>query len=261
MTPLQAFSFEKAVVLDGATGDVLFEHHAHEKSRVASLTKIMTAVVALEYGHLSDTTLISQRAAEMTGSSVYLNVGQKVTLSDLLYALMLRSGNDASIAIAEMIGGSEAGVVYLMNEKARMLGLHQSTFKNPHGLDEPDHLSSAYDLAILTRHALTVPGFIEISSERAYQSEASTYPWLHKHKLVKYQVEETLLGKTGYTTSAGRTLMTVFRKQHQPIIVVTLNAPNDWTDHQTLFQQAEIKEDPDLGEHDLSPFLGVRVCL
>jgi D-alanyl-D-alanine carboxypeptidase len=133
----------------------------------------------------------------------------------------------------------EAGFVYLMNEKARMLGLHQSTFKNPHGLDAKAHLSSAYNLAVLTRHALTIPGFIEISSDRAYQSEASTYPWLHKHKLVKYQAEATLLGKTGYTTSAGRTLMTVFQKQHQPIIVVTLNAPNDWTDHQTLFQQAD----------------------
>lgn len=167
----------------------------------------------------------------MKESSVYLNVGQEVTLRDLLYALMLRSGNDARIAIAEMIGGREAGFVYLMNEKAQMLGLHQSTFKNSHGLDAKDHLSSAYDLTRLTHHALTVLGFIEISSERAYQSEASTYPWLHKHKLVKYQAEATLLGKTGYTTSAGRTLMTVFQKQHQPIIVVTLNAPNDWTDH------------------------------
>lgn len=239
VTPLQAFSFEKTVVLDGTTRDVLFEHHAYEKSRVASLTKIMSAVVALEYGKLSDTTLISQKASDMTGSSVYLNVGQEVTLRDLLYALMLRSGNDASIAIAEMIGGSEAGFVYLLNQKARMLGLHQSTFKNPHRLDAKDHLSSAYDLAVLTRHALTIPGFIEISSDRAYQSEASTYPWLHKHKLVKYQAEATLLGKTGYTTSAGRTPMTVFQKQQHPIIVVTLNAPNDWTDHQTLLQQTD----------------------
>ena len=120
-----------------------------------------------------------------------------------------------------------------------MLGLHQSTFKNPHGLDAKDHLSSVYDLAVLTRHALTIPGFIGISSDRAYQSEASTYPWLHKHKLVKYQAEATLLGKTGYTTSAVRTLMTVFQKQQHPIIVVTLNAPNDWTDHQTLLQQTD----------------------
>lgn len=257
--PVQAFSFEKAVVLDGTTGDVLFEHQAFEKSRVASLTKIMTAVIALEYGQLSDTTRISQAASEMTGSSVYLKVGQQVSLSDLLYALMLRSGNDASIAIAEMIGGSEAGFVYLMNQKARMLGLHQSTFKNPHGLDEANHLSSAYDLAVLTRHALTVPGFVEISGARAYQSEASTYPWLHKHKLVKYQVEETLLGKTGYTTLAGRTLMTVFQK-HYPIIVVTLNAPNDWTDHHTLFEQAKITEAPELKKPDMFPYLGVRLC-
>mgnify|MGYP001770997443 CR=1 FL=1 len=116
VTPLQAFSFEKAVVLDGVTGDVLFEHHAYEKSRVASLTKIMSAVVALEYGKLTDTTLVSQKAAEMTGSSVYLNIGQKVTLRDLLHALMLCSGNDASMAIAEMIGGSEAGFVYWYND-------------------------------------------------------------------------------------------------------------------------------------------------
>jgi len=150
--------------------------------------------------------------------------------------------------------------LYLMNQKARMLGLHQSTFKNPHELDAKDHLSSAYDLAVSTRHALTILGFIGISSDRAYQSEASTYPWLNKNKLVKYQAEATLLEKTGYTTSAGRTLMTVFQKQHQPIIVVTLNAPNDWTDHQTLFQQAEIKKEPALRERGLFPFLGVRVC-
>lgn len=255
MTPVQAFSFEKAVVLNGLTGDVLYEKQAYEASRVASLTKIMTAVVALEYGQLSDTTTVSQAASEMTGSSVYLKVGQHVTLEELLYALMLRSGNDASLAIAEMIGGSEAGFVFLMNQKARMLGLHQSTFKNPHGLDEENHVSSAYDLAVLTRHALTFPDFINITSERVYQSKVSTYPWLHKHKLVKYQYAQTILGKTGYTTLAGRTLMTVFRKDQHPVIVVTLNAPNDWADHQSLMRQVTIPKEP-----DVFPYLGVSLC-
>lgn len=253
--PLQAYSFEKAVVMNGATGDVLFEQQAYDQTSIASLTKIMTAVVAIEYGQLTDETRISHRASGMHGSSVYLKHGQRLTLEDLLYALMLRSGNDASLAIAEMIGGSEAGFVYLMNEKARLLGLSQTTFKNPHGLDEPNHLSSAYDLAVLSRYALSLPEFIKVSGERAYQSKHMAYPWIHKHKLVKYSHTSVLLGKTGYTKQAGRTLMTVFQDD-VPVIVVTLNATDDWNDHRLLFKKSREVLDQS-AETPIVPYVGV----
>ncbi|GEN56716.1 hypothetical protein GCM10012290_13330 [Halolactibacillus alkaliphilus] len=257
-TDVRAFSFEKAVVVDGVTGEVLYDHLGRERANVASLTKIMTAIVALEYGQLDDETIVSERASKMEGSSVYLKPGTRISLRDLLYALMLRSGNDASVAIAEMIGGSEAGFVFLMNEKARMLGLYDTCFKNAHGLDSDNHYSSAYDLAVMTQVALGFNAFIDISGARAYQSQAVDYPWIHKHKLVKYHVAPSVLGKTGYTKSAGRTLMTVFEKNQRPIIVVTLNAPNDWLDHQQLLATVNVsKETNEIVPH---PLLGVRIC-
>src|SRR5699024_7368504 len=138
-----------ALLMDASTGRVLVEKNAHEQTRIASLTKIMTAIIAIEEGKLDDIVLASERAVHISGSSIYLQQNEKIRLEDLLYGLMLRSGNDAAVAIAEHIGGSMEGFVYLMNEKARLLGMVNTHFMNPHGLDEDGHYSTAYDLAKL----------------------------------------------------------------------------------------------------------------
>lgn len=148
-------SAENYILLDELTNRVLSEKDAHKQVSVASITKVMTAVVALEYGDLSDRIKVSKEAINTNGSSIYLEEGEIMTLEDLLYGLMLRSGNDAAKVIAEHIGGSEEGFVYLMNETAAFLGMNNSHFMNPHGLDEDNHYSSAYDIAILMQYAMS----------------------------------------------------------------------------------------------------------
>src|SRR5699024_6625114 len=150
----------KAVLIDQNTGEVLFDKNAHDKAPIASITKIMTAIIALEAGvDLTEKVTVSYDATITEGSSIYLKHKERVTLEDLIYGLMLRSGNDAAIAISEQIGGSEEGFVYLMNEKAKWLGMINTNFTNPHGLHDETHYSTAYDMAILMRYAMNNEAF------------------------------------------------------------------------------------------------------
>ena len=155
-------SAQYACVMDSLTGRVLFEKNAYARHSMASTTKIMTALVALESGNTNDIVTVSANAAGTEGSSIYLKAGEKITLKDLLYGLMLESGNDAAIAVAEHIGGSVEGFAELMNQKAKAVGANQTQFKNPNGLDEDGHYTTAYDLALITRAALRNKDFAEI---------------------------------------------------------------------------------------------------
>lgn len=229
-------SADHYILMEETTGRVLLEENANEQVSVASITKVMTAIVALEYGNLDDRIKISEEAIQTNGSSIYLEVGEELTLEDLLYGLMLRSGNDAAKAIAEHVGGSEAGFVYLMNETAAYLGMTDSHFMNPHGLDEPEHYSSAHDIALLMRYAMEHDEFKKISQTKSYQSVSRTYPWLNKNKLLTEKYPYSTGGKTGFTNQAGRTLVTTATKDDLNLIVVTLNAPDDWQDHMQLFE-------------------------
>lgn len=229
-------SGQHAVLMEETTGRVIFEKRAHERQPVASITKVMTAIVALEYGTLSDKVKVSERAVHTGGSSIYLEQGEKISLEDLLYGLMLRSGNDASVAIAEHIGASVEGFVYLMNEKAHYLGMTNTHFMNPHGLDEEGHYSSAYDIALLMRYAMQNEIFEKISSTKVYRSKNWMYSWYNKNKLLTQLYEPCTGGKTGFTKKAGRTLVTTASKDGLSLIVVTLNAPDDWRDHMALYE-------------------------
>ena len=231
-------SAERAVLMDQETGDVLFEKDAYTKTEIASITKVMTALVALQYGNLEDEVKISRKAAFTTGSSIYLEINEKMTLEDLLYGLMLRSGNDAAVAIAEHVGGSEAGFVYLMNETAEYIGMTDTHFMNAHGLDKETHYSTAYDMALLTQHAMDNEIFRKISGTKSYQAETRAYAWQNKNKLLTSLYEASTGGKTGYTKIAGRTLISTAEKSEQDLIAVTLNAPDDWNDHILLFERA-----------------------
>lgn len=229
-------SATNAVLLEAHSNRVLYDKAKDEQVPIASITKVMTAIVAIEYGSLDDVVAVSERAIQTEGSSIYLKTGEKMTLEDLLYGLMLRSGNDAANAIAEHIGGSIEGFVHLMNAKAAYIGMTQTNFANPHGLDDDNHYSTAYDIAILMSYAMKNETFQTISSTKSYLSSNRTYAWHNKNKLLTSLYEYCNGGKTGFTRRAGRTLVTTAHKNDMDLIAVTLNAPNDWNDHIALYE-------------------------
>jgi D-alanyl-D-alanine carboxypeptidase len=232
-------SAQAAILMDVASDRVLFAKNADQPMKVASLTKIMTAIIAIEKGELDQLVRVSPKAVGIEGSSIYLKAGDQVPLRTLLYGLMLRSGNDAAMAIAEHIGGSVEGFVYLMNEKATYLGLKNTHFMNPHGLDKPNHYSSAHDLAILTSYALKNPVFREIVKTKVialpWPGETWRHKFYNKNKLLRmYSYADGV--KTGFTKQAGRTLVTSATKNGQQLVAVTLNDPNDWLDSTKMFE-------------------------
>jgi D-alanyl-D-alanine carboxypeptidase (penicillin-binding protein 5/6) len=232
-------SAQAAAMIDVASGRFLYEKEADRRMPIASVTKIMTAIVAIENGNLTDRVTVSPRAEGVEGSSIYLKAGERIPLEHLLYGLMLRSGNDAAVAIAEHVGGSVEGFVYMMNEKAEYLGLSNTHFANPHGLDHPDHYSTAADLARLTVYALKNPTFRKIVG-----TEVKTVPWpgekwhrkwYNKNKMLRfYRWADGV--KTGYTKQARRTLVSSASRDGRQLVTVTLNAPDDWNDSMRLLE-------------------------
>lgn len=231
-----AVSANNAILIEQSTGRVLFEKRGDEEQSIASITKIMTAIIAIESGKMKEKATASRRAIYTEGSSIYLEQGEKMTIKDLVYGLMLRSGNDAAVAISEHIGGSEEGFVYLMNKKARWLGMMHTSFDNPHGLDADNHYSSAYDMAMLMRYAMDNKVFKKVSGSKIYQSDSRSYSWRNKNKLLTQYYEYCTGGKTGFTKKTGRTLITSAHKNGMDLIAVTLNAPDDWRDHIAMFE-------------------------
>lgn len=228
---------KSAILMEQDTGRILFEKNAYSKMRIASITKIMTAILAIEYGNLDDDVTVSKNAAYTEGSSIYLKPEQKIKLKDLVYGLMLRSGNDAAVAIAEHIGGSVEGFVYMMNQKAQEIGMMNTEFSNPHGLDDHEnHYSTAYDMALLTKYAMENKEYQKVSSTKVYKSEDGKYVWKNKNKLLTQLYKYSTGGKTGYTKRANRTLVSTASKDDLHLIVVTLNDPDDWNDHIHLFE-------------------------
>jgi len=226
-----------AALIDVESGRLLYTFQGDQPMKIASLTKIMTAIVAIEHGKLSDMVKTSKRAAGREGSSIYLKLGEEMSLQNMLYGLMLRSGNDVATAIAEHVGGSEEGFVHMMNEKAQMLGMAHSQFMNPHGLDIEGHYSSANDMAKLTAYALKNPTFKEIVKTKVKSApnpnDKWDYTWKNKNKmLTMYDGADGV--KTGYTKQAFRCLVSSATRNGQQLAVVTLNDGDDWVDHQKL---------------------------
>ncbi|WML47656.1 D-alanyl-D-alanine carboxypeptidase family protein [Neobacillus sp. PS3-34] len=233
-------SAKSAILMEQKTGRVLYEKDAHKISRIASITKIMTAILAIESGKMDEYVKVSNKATKAEGSSIYLKAGEKIKLKDLVYGLMLRSGNDAAVAIAEYVGGSVDGFAFLMNLKAREIGMENTHFSNPHGLDDHEnHYSTAYDMALLTRYAMMNKEFKKISSTKIHRapnpSEQWDRVWKNKNRLLtKYKY--CTGGKTGYTKRAKRTLVTTAAKGDMKLIAVTLNGPDDWNDHISMYE-------------------------
>jgi D-alanyl-D-alanine carboxypeptidase (penicillin-binding protein 5/6) len=236
-------SAKAAILIEQESGRVLFGQNENEVMRIASITKIMTAILAIESGKLDETVTVSDRAFGTEGSSLFLKRGEKIKLEDLVYGLMLRSGNDAAVAIAEHVGGSLEGFIFLMNQKAAQLGMSNSTFANPHGLDDhEEHYSTAYDMAKLTRYAMNNPQYQKISGTESYrvsrEGEKWDTIWKNKNRLLSGLYKYCTGGKTGYTKRAKRTLVTTAEKNDLGLVAVTLNGPDDWNDHISMYNWA-----------------------
>lgn len=229
-----ALSAEKAILMDAATGRVLFEYNADEQSLIASTTKIMTALVVCEQCNVLDRMRIPKEAVGIEGSSMYLQEGEILTVQELLYGLMLHSGNDAAVALALYCGGTVEGFAQLMNDKARQLGMENSHFVNPNGLDAPNHYSTARDLAILAAYAMENPIFRQTVSTK---NISIGQRHLRNHNKLLWQVDGADGVKTGYTRAAGRILVSSAVRDGRRLIAVTLNAPDDWLDHSKLLNQ------------------------
>lgn len=230
----QAVSAEHAIVMDARTGRILYEKDAEDRGLIASTTKIMTALIVSEQCNVLDRMRIPKEAVGIEGSSMYLQEGEVLTIQELLYGLMLRSGNDAAVALAIYCGGTVEGFVSLMNDKAHQLGLQDTHFANPNGLDHPDHYSSAKDLAVLTAYAMKNPIFAKTVSTKSV-TVGSRY--LKNHNKLLWMVPEADGVKTGYTKAAGRILVSTAVKDERRLIVVTMNDPDDWKDHATLITE------------------------
>ena len=228
-----AISAECAILIDAQTGRVLYEKQAEEKSLIASTTKIMTALVICEQTNVLDRVKIPKEAVGIEGSSMYLKEGEVLTVQELLYGLMLQSGNDAAVALAIYCGGTVEGFTELMNDKAHRLGMTQSHFTNPNGLDSPGNYSTARDMGILTAYAMQNPIFAQTVSTKTITIGERC---LRNHNKLLWQLEGANGVKTGYTKAAGRILISSVTRMGRQLIAVTFNAPDDWQDHKTLIE-------------------------
>lgn len=227
-----------AILMDMDSGRILYKKDMHNPRLIASITKIMTAVLAIENGNLDDVVTVGEEVLTMYGSNIYIELGEKITLRDLLYGLMLRSGNDSAIVIATHIGGTEEKFVEMMNTKAKEIGMIHTTYSNSHGLDEvTKNYSTSYDMAILSSYANTLPVYREIVSTKKWttSTEKKSYVWHNRNKLLSLYKYATG-GKTGYTPSAGRTLVTTASKDTLNLTAVTLNDPNEYTSHENMYE-------------------------
>lgn len=227
-----------AILMDMNSGRILYQKDVHNPRLVASITKIMTAVLAIENGNLDEEVIVGEEVLSMYGSNIYIELGEKMTLKDLLYGLLLRSGNDAAIVIGTYIGGSEEKFVEMMNKKAKEIGMINTTYHNCHGLDEvTQNYSTAYDMAVLSSYANTLDVYREISKTKKWvtSTENKSYVWHNRNKLLTLY-EFATGGKTGYTPKAGRTLVTTASKDNLNLTAVTLNDPNEYVSHEEMYE-------------------------
>lgn len=228
---------EAAVLMEEDTKRVIVSKNMNKKKLIASTTKIMTAVLAIESGKMNKTVKVTDKVLEAYGSNIYLSIGEKMKLEDMVYGLMMQSGNDAALMIADYLGGEEA-FVKKMNKKAKKIGMKNTIFANPHGLDEKnENYSTAYDMALLMRYANSDPLFRKITGckKHTVKTNDKTYAWSNKNKLL-YTYKYTTGGKTGFTKKARRTLVTSASKNDLNLIVVTLNDGNDFSNHKELYE-------------------------
>ena len=232
-------SAKAAVVICGDTGEVLYSKNSEQQLPMASTTKIMTGLLLCEYGNLDREITVTAEMVRVEGSSMGLLAGDKVTLHDLLYGLMLASGNDAANTIAIVMAGSIPDFAELMNRKAAEIGLKNTHFVTPSGLDDDNHYTTAYDLAMLAKYAMQNEAFAQAVSSKSATLYYGNPPYrrtLTNHNKLLKSIDGCVGVKTGFTKKSGRCLVSAVRRDGKYVIAVTLNAPNDWQDHKHMLE-------------------------
>ncbi len=240
---VQAISSSGAssIVMDIDSGRILYEHESNSERLIASTTKIMTLLVALTYAKdkLDTKVVVGDEVLKMYGTNMYLSLKEELTLRDLLYGLMLRSGNDASVVIAKFVAGNVDSFVYLMNEEATKIGMQNTIYKNPHGLDEETmNYSTPYDLAILTRYLyLNFKEYREIAGAKYYdfKSNQKSYSLVNRCKIL-FDYKYITSVKSGYTPKAGRSLVSTASKNNLNLLIVTLDDDEMYKNHESLYE-------------------------
>lgn len=241
--PLKAFAYsaDAMIAMDIDNDYIYYAKDIEETHLIASISKIMTAIVVIENSDLDLTVEVGDEVLSSYGSAIYIEVGEKLTIRDLLYGLLLRSGNDAADVLAKAVAGSMENFAYLMNEEANKIGMTNSNFINASGLENEKKMgntSTALDMAKLTKYAYQNRDFREIFGTKKYtcKSNKKTYSWISKNKLI-HQEDYITGGKTGYTELARRTLVTTGSRNNLNVIVVTLNDGNDFLDHKNMYKE------------------------
>ncbi|MDE6658583.1 MAG: D-alanyl-D-alanine carboxypeptidase [Eubacterium sp.] len=235
-------SAASAIVIDGLTNEILYEKNAYEERSMASTTKIMTSLIACESGKLDDVVSVTDEMVNVIGTSLGLRAGDKITLYDLVVGMLIVSGNDAANAAAIYLGGSIEGFAKMMNEKAESIGMKNSLFVTPSGLDEGKHHSTAYDMAVLASNAIKNEIFAQICKEKRMEVtiNGEKHSVYNHNKLLSY-LDDCIGIKTGYTEKAGRCLVSAVNRNGKIMICVTMNDGNDWNDHVSLFKACDKK--------------------
>ncbi len=243
LVPVKVFAISASsyIAYDLDNDIVYYEKNVDDKRLIASITKILTAIVTIENVDINKNVEVGEEVLKAYGSAVYIEVGEKLTIKDLLYGLMLRSGNDAAIVLAKNVAGSNDNFAKLMNKLATDIGMKNSYFINPHGLEDNDgngNISTAKDMALLTRYAMKNKVFREIFGTKKYtvKTNYKTYSWTNKNKLLLSE-DYITGGKTGFTKKAHRTLVTTGSRNNINVVIVTLNDGNDFIDHKNMYEE------------------------
>lgn len=230
---------KSSVVMDMDSGRILYKSKANDIKLIASITKIMTCIIVLEKSNLNDIVTVGEEVLPMYGTNIYIEVGEKLTVLDLLYGLMLRSGNDAAVVLAKYVSGSEEKFVKEMNLMAKKLGMNNTTFVNCHGLDDDTkNYSTAYDMALLSKYAFSNKKYREIISKKKYscKSNLKSYIWYNRVSILN-NYKYSLGGKNGYTPKAGKTLVSYAKKGDVTLGIVTIDDGDIYNNHVKLFNK------------------------
>ena len=236
--PINVFA-SSTIVMDNDSGRILYENNSNERRLIASTTKIMTCILVLENSDLSKKITVGDEILKVYGTNIYVEVGEVLTIKDLLYGLMLRSGNDAAIVLANNIFNSEDEFIHKMNDKAKEIGMNNTVFNNPHGLDEETkNYSTAYDMALLAKYAYKNKMYRNIISTKKYNTKSNlkSYEWYNRVELIN-SYKYSLGGKNGYTPKAGKTLVSYASKDNMNLIIVTLDDNDIYENHKYLYEK------------------------
>lgn len=232
-------SAESAILMCADNGEILFSRNADRRLSMASTTKIMTSLIALESATPEREITVTKEMVSVEGTSMGLMPGDSVSLVELVYGMLLQSGNDAANTVAHVIGGSEDGFAVMMNERARKIGMDNTNFVTASGLDDKNHYSTAYDMALLACECMRNPEFAEICSQKKAKLTYGNPPYarmLTNHNKLLWKYSDAIGLKTGFTKKSGRCLVSAAKRNGVTLIAVTLNAPDDWNDHISMFE-------------------------